>query len=80
LIEINQSPINIEERPTKPLTKKEEEPSRIMKVSDKVERKKGANATSPPNEIKNISVISRRDQNSSAIGSCLDEHRASQVQ
>jgi hypothetical protein len=51
-----------------------------MKVSDKVERKKGANATSPPNEIKNISVISRRDQNSSAIGSRLDEHRASQVQ
>ena len=77
LIEINnQSPIDLEERPTKPQTKKEEEPSRIMKVSDKVERKK---PSSPPNEIKGISVISRRDHQSSAMGSRLDEHRASQV-
>ena len=48
-----------------------------MKVSDKVERKK---PSSPPNEIKGISVVSRRDHQSSAMGSRLDEHRASQVQ
>lgn len=78
LIEINQSPIDLEERPTKPQTKKEEEPSRIMKVSDKVERKKPSSPAN--NEIKGISVISRRDHQSSAMGSRLDEHRASQVQ
>ena len=50
-----------------------------MKVSDKIERKK-ATQNSPPTEIKGISVISRRDHQSSVMGSRLDEHRASQVQ
>jgi hypothetical protein len=49
----------------------------MMKVSEKVERKKPTKNN--PTEIKGISVVSRRDQHS-AIGSRLDEHRASQVQ
>ena len=59
LIEINQSPIDLDsDRPTKP--QNEEEHSRIMKVSDKIERKKGP-TNSPPTEIKGISVVQRRE-------------------
>jgi hypothetical protein len=72
--------IEIRSRPTKSKPRPTNEEPRSMKLAEKVDRKKTTNHPSPPKEIRGISVIKRRDHQSSVMGSRLDEHRASQVQ